>query len=88
MTLVKSKETGTPATTAPVAETSNVVDLMEALRRSIGGGEAGRPKAGKPGKPAVADLGVAAKPAAKSKAKTTPEAAPLKKPSSRPKKAG
>lgn len=87
--LVQSKQTGEARDTAPTSSTSNVVDLMEALRRSIGGAPAaGKPKAG--GKPAAspapsaAEVDIPRKPAAKSK--STP-AAPAKKPSARGKKA-
>ena len=90
--LVQSKQTGQALDATPAPSTSNVVDLMEALRRSIGGSPAAdRPKA--PGKPAPAaappEVEIPRKPAAKSKTKAVePAAAPAKKPASRGKKAG
>ena len=66
--LVKAKQAGTTTRSADVAASpSNVVDLMEALRRSIGAATKG--KAGAKAT-ATADVGVPAKPAAPSKSKT------------------
>ncbi len=67
--LVQSKQTGTPAESAAAPAASNVVDLMEALRRSIGGSPAAaKPKTAKKGAAAPAEP-IPAKPAAKSKDK-------------------
>jgi DNA end-binding protein Ku len=77
--LVQSKQAGTAMQPAgDGARASNVVDLMEALRRSIGGPTEKAPSAGKakPAPSAAAD--VAPKPAAPSKAKTGKMAATSK----------
>lgn len=82
--LVQSKQTGLPADSATAPAASNVVDLMEALRRSIGGSPAASSKAAKPAKtaPAAATDGIPPKPAARSKQKPAAAgAAPAKSPS-------
>lgn len=86
--LVQSKQTGTPADNAAAPAASNVVDLMEALRRSIGGSPAAaKPKTPKKGAAAPAEA-IPAKPAAKSKDKpATGTPVPAKAPG-RGKKAG
>lgn len=86
--LVQSKQTGTPTENTAAPAASNVVDLMEALRRSIGGSPApAKPKAAK--KAAAAPVeDIPRKPAAQSKDKpATATTIPLKSPG-RGKKAG
>ena len=80
--LVQSKQTGEPAESASAPRESNVVDLMEALRRSIGGSlPAAKAKSGKPAATGAdkPQAEIPRKPAEKSKAKAEP-AAPVKKP--------
>ena len=87
--LVQSKQTGLPADSVVAPAASNVVDLMEALRRSIGGSPTtAKPKASKPGKSAPTTTAgeIPPKPAARSKEK--PAAPAPAKSSSRGKKAG
>ena len=89
--LVQSKQNGQPMEAAPERGGSNVVDLMEALRRSIGGSvpakaPSGKASAGRPKTPAPAEVEIPRKPAAKSKGDVAPPA--VKKPAARGKKAG
>ncbi len=80
--LVRSKQAGTGAQApAESPQASNVVDLMEALRRSIGGPAVGT----KAGQAAASD--VPAKPAAPSKPKGGKAAVPKKPSTARSKKA-
>ncbi len=82
--LVQSKQTGEPVHGAAEPKESNVIDLMEALRRSIGGGppsakgKAGAAAKATPAEPQAAEI--PRKPAAKSKAKPEATPAPVKKP--------
>ena len=82
--LVKAKQAGTEFSPPASAEPSNVVDLMEALRRSIGG-PAGKAK-GKAGDAAAAEA--PPKPAAPSKTKRKAAPAAVKPAKTRAKKAG
>lgn len=86
--LVQSKQTGVPADPAAAPAASNVVDLMEALRRSIGGSPApAKPKGAKTAPAAPADA-IPRKPAAKSKDKPSEAGPAPAKARPRGKKAG
>ncbi len=74
--LVKAKQAGTAFETPEAPQASNVVDLMEALRRSIGGPVGSTAKAKGGGGTAAAEAPV--KPAAPSKAKRKGAAEPVK----------
>lgn len=68
--LVKSKQAGVIVqSAAPDTGTGNVINLMDALRRSLGSPAPGKPAASKKAKATAED--VAAKPAAASKSKST-----------------
>ncbi len=75
--LVKSKQAGTIIESSqPQAETGNVINLMDALRRSLGGSSPSEAAPGKKGKAAAKE--VAAKPAAPSKSKADKAPEPKK----------
>ena len=76
--LVKSKQSGTIVEASqPQGDTGNVINLMDALRRSLGGSSSpGEPALGKKDKSPAKD--VAAKPAAPSKSKTAKPPEPKK----------
>ena len=84
--LVKAKQEGREFEAPEAAETSNVVDLMEALRRSIGG-PAGKDK-GEPAKGATKGSGKAGAPAKTAHKAATPAAKPASKSRTAAKKAG
>ena len=93
VSLVQSKQTGEAAPAAPERSGSNVVDLMEALRRSIagaGGKAPGKAAAGKAAKASPPpEVEIPRKPAAKSKGKADEEVvSPAKKTTARTRKAG
>jgi len=72
--LVKAKQTGAVVRSTSISEAgSNVVDLMEALRKSIGGDFKPPPAKGKTA--TVSELATPAKPAAPSKGRKKAEAA-------------
>jgi DNA end-binding protein Ku len=78
--LIRSKQAGLPAKAADQPRPSNVVNIMDALRKSIAAVGGAEPAAAKPGaKPAEAPAGPAPKPKAASKARAAaPAEAPAK----------